>query len=940
MWTAPKIRQTFFDFFKGKGHEIVTSAPMVIKDDPTLMFTNAGMNQFKDIFLGNTKPKNKRVANTQKCLRVSGKHNDLEEVGVDTYHHTMFEMLGNWSFGDYFKKEAIEWAWQLLTEVYGIDKGRLYATVFGGDAKDGLGKDEEAIEFWGKVLPKERIIEFDKKDNFWEMGSTGPCGPCSEIHIDLRDDDERKKEDGKELVNTGHPEVIEIWNLVFIQYERAKGGNLKSLPKKHVDTGMGFERLCTVLQGKKSNYDTDVFLPLIEEAERISYMKSDNDEKQQVALRVVADHVRAIAFSIADGQLPSNTGAGYVIRRILRRAVRYGYSFLQHNNPFLYRLVPILVKQMGETFPELKSQQELIEKVIKEEEENFLRTLEKGIDKLNSFLTKRQEEVLPDILQLVLPKIKWRKDGTAPVGEIIQVLVKELEQGSKRSAENKQITISGELAFELYDTYGFPIDLTQLMAQEIGWNVDVHGFEKAAIDQVVQALKDKWQIDMDKFQQLLLQQKKRSKKATAIETEDWVVLAEDDVEEFIGYERLEAEVKITRYRKIKAKGKQQYQLVFNLTPFYAESGGQVGDTGYIEAGGEKIEIIDTKKENNLIVHFTDTLPADLTKSFKAVVNHEKRLLTESNHSATHLLHQALREILGEHVQQKGSLVHPDYFRFDFSHFQKVTDEELAKIEALANQRIRENIELNEKQNTPMEEAKKMGAMALFGEKYGDTVRVIQFGESIELCGGCHVSATGKIGLFKITSESAIAAGIRRIEAITAETAEKYVSHQLELIKKLKALLKNPKDLQKSVSDLLKENQELQKKIEATNRQQASNLKGDLLKNAEEINGVKFIGTKVELDNNAVKDLAFQLNRENDNLFLILGNESNGKVTLTVAISNKLVSEKHLNAGNIVRELAKEIDGGGGGQPHFATAGGKKVSGIKKALERAKEFLVK
>ena len=865
-WNSKQIRKQFLTFFESKQHEIVPSAPMVIKNDPTLMFTNAGMNQFKDYFLGNAKPKSQRLTDSQKCLRVSGKHNDLEEVGVDTYHHTMFEMLGNWSFGEYFKEEAISWAWELLTEVYQIDKNRLYVTVFGGDKEDKTQADEEAHSIWKKYISEDRILHCDKKDNFWEMGETGPCGPCSEIHVDIRSDEERSKIDGKTLVNEDHPQVIEIWNLVFMQFNRMANRELVSLPAKHVDTGMGFERLAMVLQGKSSNYDTDVFSGMISKVEEISSKKYGQTQNQQdIAIRVIVDHIRAIAFSIADGQLPSNTGAGYVIRRILRRAVRYGYSFLDLQEAFLFQLVPIMVEEMGEQYPELVAQSSLIQKVIKEEEVNFLRTLEKGIAKFNAY-------------------------------------------------KERHAQIKGDFAFELYDTFGFPIDLTQLMAAENGLVVDIDGFNTS-----------------------LQKRKDISREASKITADDWVILREDDKEEFIGYDYTETHVHITRYRKINLKGKEYYQMVFNITPFYAEGGGQVGDTGYIEANDKKTSIVNTKKENNLILHFSEKLPAEPSAEFKAVVSRNNRTLTTNNHSATHLLHEALREVLGSHVEQKGSLVNPDHLRFDFSHFQKVSKEEIQQIEKLVNKRIRLNISLEEKRTVPIEEAKEMGAMALFGEKYGDLVRVIKFGDSVELCGGTHVDATGQIGYFKITSESAVAAGIRRIEAITSEKAERFIEKHLDIIDELKSLLKSPKNISKTVEDLILQNSKLQKEIEQFKKADEKNIKASILNEIENINGVNFLAKEVALDAGSIKNLAFQLKAEVDHLFLVLGSKV-GKTTLTVAFSNDMVEEKEMNAGKIVRELAKEIQGGGGGQAFFATAGGKKPEGIPHALEKAKEYL--
>ena len=874
--TSIEIRQQFLDFFATKQHKIESSAPIVVKNDPTLMFTNAGMNQFKDLFLGNKLAVEKRITNSQKCLRVSGKHNDLEEVGVDTYHHTMFEMLGNWSFGDYFKKDSIEWAWELLTEVYKLDKSRLYVTVFEGDKGDNLGKDQDAYDIWSKLIPLDKIILANKKDNFWEMGEVGPCGPCSEIHIDLRDKEEIAKVPGADLVNMDHPQVIEIWNLVFMQFNRSKDGSLSNLPAQHVDTGMGFERLAMAIQGKKSNYDTDVFSPLINEIEKITGKKykegeghSDSQTKTNIAIRVIADHIRAISFSIADGQLPSNTGAGYVIRRILRRAVRYGYQVLEMKEPFIYKLLPVLAKQMGGYFPELKSQNTLIEKVIQEEETSFYRTLAQGIKRMDNLM--------------------------------------EVNKSSKQ--------ISGKETFELYDTYGFPFDLTALIASENGFLVNEKDFESC-----------------------LQEQKDRSKKASKVDTSDWVVLKEDDKEEFIGYDSLDTSVYITRYRKVVAKNKEFYQLVFNFTPFYAEGGGQVGDTGCIESEEEKVFITNTKKENDLIIHFSDKLPKNPNLLFHALVNEKKRELTNNNHTATHLLHKALNEVLGTHVEQKGSLVNEKYLRFDFSHFSKVTKEELAEIERKVNLEIRQDIALNEMRNTPMKKAQELGATALFGEKYGDLVRVIQFGDSIELCGGTHVSSTGKIGLFKITSESSIAAGIRRIEAITSEVADEFVNSKLSLIEEITALLKAPKNLKKSIEDLLTQNTKLAKEIEKLNAEKAGSLKGDLLKEIKEVNGVNFLAKKVDLDANGIKMIAFQLKAEMDNLFLVLCNENNGKANITILISDNLAKEKDLNAGKIVRELAKEINGGGGGQAFFASAGGSNPSGISIVLEKAVGYI--
>lgn len=881
---STKVRQTFLDFFRSKGHEIVPSAPMVVKNDPTLMFNNSGMAPFKDLFLGNAPIKYPRVADTQKCLRVSGKHNDLEEVGVDTYHHTMFEMLGNWSFGDYFKKEAIAWAWELLTTVYKIDKSRLYVTVFEGSAEDGLAFDQEAYDLWEQYLPEDRILRGNKKDNFWEMGDSGPCGPCSEIHCDIRTDSDREQVDGKTLVNTGHPQVIEIWNNVFMEFNRKADGKLEKLPARHVDTGMGFERLCVVLQGKQSNYDTDVFRPILNKIEELSGFRykpeQESHKKQQIiniAMRVIADHIRAISFSIADGQLPSNTGAGYVIRRILRRAIRYGYQSLELKEPFMYRLVPVLSAQMGHAFPELISQKLLIEKVIREEETAFFRTLENGL--------------------------------------------KRMDQACIAASSKKKTVIDGAVAFELYDTYGFPFDLTSLIARGYDLTIDEAGF----------------QAELEK-------QKKRSREATAIDTGDWMLVEGRSANEggrvFIGYKQLEAEVKIVQYRQVKAKGKQQFQLVFDHTPFYAESGGQVGDTGVIESINETVRIVDTKKENGIIIHFADKLPANIAQTFHAKVDAERRHLTENNHSSTHLLHAALRQVLGSHVEQKGSLVNDEYLRFDFSHFSKVTDEEIHQIENIVNRKIRENIVADIKE-MPIEDARKLGAMALFGEKYGDVVRVVTFDKnySIELCGGTHVPSTAQIGLFKIVSESAVASGIRRIEAITSLKAEQYFNEQLSLIHDLKALLKNPKDVLKSVQSLLDQNSEQQKQIAAMLRDKAKDLKKELLHKKQQINGINFIAEKIELDSaDAIKNLSFELRDQVDNLFMVLGADIKGKPSLSVIISDSLVKDKKLNAGEIIREIAKEILGGGGGQPFYATAGGTNSNGLNRALERAKEYV--
>jgi alanyl-tRNA synthetase len=866
--TSSEIRQAFFDFFSNRLHQLVPSAPMVIKNDPTLMFTNAGMNQFKDIFLGNTPIKNKRIANTQKCLRVSGKHNDLEEVGHDTYHHTMFEMLGNWSFGDYFKKEAIEWAWEFLVEVLKIDSANLYATIFEGSKEEGLEMDAEAYEYWSKLLPESRILKGNRKDNFWEMGDTGPCGPCSEIHIDIRDDEEKAKLPGFKLVNAGHPQVIEIWNLVFIQFNRKADGSLLPLPSKHVDTGMGFERLCMVMQGKKSNYDTDVFQPIIKQISQLCDIAYGSNPKADVAMRVIADHLRAISFSIADGQMPSNVKAGYVIRRILRRAVRYGYTFLDFNTPFINKLVPGLAEQMGNFFPELLAQKELIIRVIHEEEAAFLRTLETGIRLLDGII----------------------------------------EQAEK----SKISLISGKDAFILYDTYGFPLDLTELILREKNLNVN----------------RDEFEIEM-------AAQKERSRSAAAVETHDWTELFNANVSEFVGYDELETAIRIARYRSVKAKGKEQFHLVFDRTPFYAESGGQVGDSGEIYNAQERIRIANTLKENNLIIHVSEKMPANPSENFTAKVDIEKRINTANNHTATHLLHNALREVLGTHVEQKGSLVHPDYLRFDFSHFQKMTDDEIIQVEKKVNAAIRLNYPIDEHRDIPMNEAKGMGAISLFGEKYGDSVRVIRFGDSIELCGGTHVTNTGNIGLFKIISEGAISAGIRRIEAITAKKVEEYFHEQTERMKALKELMGNPQDLKIAIEKLIAENQTLSKQVSELMLEKVKQVKQDLLSNVNKINEIAIISGRVNLNNaDFIKDLAYQLRNEVDPMFFVVGAEIAGKPFLTVMISNNLVDKYKLNASEIIREAAKEINGGGGGQPYFATAGGKNSSGIEAAIEKA------
>ncbi len=874
--TAKEIRQTYLDFFKSKQHHIVASAPIVVKNDPTLMFTNAGMNQFKDLFLGEAAIKYPRVADTQRCLRVSGKHNDLEEVGIDTYHHTMFEMLGNWSFGDYFKKEAIAWSWELLTEVYKIPKDQLYVSVFEGDEKEGLPKDTEAYELWKQYVAEDRIILGNKKDNFWEMGDTGPCGPCSEIHVDCRTLEERVASSGKDLVNADHPQVIEIWNNVFMQFNRVKDGSLKSLPAQHVDTGMGFERLVRVLQQKTSNYDTDVFQPLIQyisEKSRIKYSSTveagENGWNEAVAMRVMADHVRAISFVIADGQLPSNNKAGYVIRRILRRAVRYAYAFLNLKEPFLNQLVPVLADQFKGVFDELYLQKDFVQKVVLEEEVSFLRTLAAGIQRFEKY-------------------------------------------------ENNMI-IDGKFAFELYDTFGFPIDLTDLMAREKGLTVDMDGFNNA-----------------------LAEQKNRSRAATAIDTGDWVIVNQDKETEFVGYDFSETETEILKYRKVSAKGKEQYQIVLRQTPFYAESGGQVGDIGRLEDHNRQfwVEITDTKKENGVIVHYIDTLPADVDGKFWAVIDEDKRILTTDNHSATHLLHSALKQVLGTHVNQKGSLVNALSLRFDFSHFAKISEEDLAQIEHIVNQKIRANIKLKEQRNVPYDEAIASGVTALFGEKYGDFVRVITFDDhfSKELCGGTHVNATGQIGYFKIVSESAVAAGVRRIEAITAAKAEEFIVNQSNELTNLKNLLKGSQHISVSVQALIEENARLKKEVEKSLLAKAGDMKLDIAAKAKNINGINFIATHVDLPNaEAIKNLAFDVKALVPNLYLVFTTLIDDKPGITVMIAENIVSDT-LNAAKIVRELGKEIQGGGGGQPFYATAGGKNVGGLPQVLLKAKNFL--
>ena len=870
------VRKQFLDFFQSKGHLIVPSAPIVLKDDPTLMFNNSGMAQFKEYFLGNATPKSARIADTQKCLRVSGKHNDLEEVGIDTYHHTMFEMLGNWSFGDYFKKEAINWAWELLTEVYKIDKDILYVTVFEGSEEENVPFDQEAYDIWKTLISEDRILLGNKKDNFWEMGDQGPCGPCSEIHVDIRSAEEKALISGKDLVNNDHPHVVEIWNNVFMEFNRKADGSLEKLPAQHVDTGMGFERLCMVLQGVQSNYDTDVFTPLIREIETITgakyTIKADNEEEEKVniAIRVIADHVRAVAFAIADGQLPSNTGAGYVIRRILRRAIRYGFTFLNTKEPFIYKLVETLSTQMGGSFPEITSQKALCSIVIKEEENSFLRTLDQGLVLLDNIIANSSESV-----------------------------------------------ISGKKAFELYDTYGFPIDLTALILSEKGLSLDEAAFESE-----------------------LQKQKERSRAASKVKAGDWQILIDDEEEEFIGYDHVEADVKITRYRKVEsAKDGDIYQLVFNMTPFYAEGGGQVGDRGYFQtSNGDVIYIIDTKKENNLIIHFTKDLPTNLTEKFKAVVDLTIRERSAANHSATHLMHQALRSILGTHVEQKGSLVNARSLRFDFSHFSKVTEEELQQVEDFVNARIQEQLPLIERRNVPFAQAVAEGAMALFGEKYGDSVRAIKFGDSMELCGGIHVNNTADIWHFKIVSEGAVAAGIRRIEAITSTAVKEYFANQAEKLKQINSVLKNAQDPIKAVVSLQEENAKLKKQLESLLKDKAKNMKSDLAKELQEINGVQFLAKQVDLNPEGAKDLAYELGNLGKNIFLVLATAEEGKPMLTCYISKELVADKKLNAGQVVRELGKFIQGGGGGQPFFATAGGKNADGIQEALDKAVEFV--
>ena len=868
MLTAKEIRESFKQFFASKEHQIVPSAPMVVKGDPTLMFTNAGMNQFKDIILGNVPRKYPRVADSQKCLRVSGKHNDLEEVGHDTYHHTMFEMLGNWSFGDYFKKEAINWAWEYLVEVMKLNPERLYATVFEGSPAEGLDRDNEAAGYWEQYLPKDHILNGNKHDNFWEMGDTGPCGPCSEIHIDLRSDEERAAVSGADMVNKDHPQVIEIWNLVFMQFNRKADGSLEPLPAKVIDTGMGFERLCMALQGKTSNYDTDVFQPIIKVIAGMAGTTYGTDKQQDIAMRVIADHIRTIAFAITDGQLPSNAKAGYVIRRILRRAVRYGYTFLDRKEAFMYKLLPVLIETMGDAYPELIAQKTLIEKVIKEEEESFLRTLETGI----RLLDKKMEE-------------------TKAAGKTV---------------------LNGVDAFTLYDTYGFPLDLTELILRENGMEADIEAFNKA-----------------------MQKQKERARNAAAIETGDWITLKEGECK-FVGYDLFECEAEILRYRQIKQKNKVLYQIVLDQTPFYAEMGGQVGDTGWLIADDEKIDVIDTKRENNLPVHLVAKLPKDVTATFTAKINEKKRIQCECNHSATHLLHEALREVLGTHVEQKGSYVSPDSLRFDFSHFQKVTDEEIRKVEILVGEKIRANFPLEEHRNMPIAEAKALGAMALFGEKYGDEVRVVKYGSSVELCGGTHIPATGMIGSLRVIGESSIAAGVRRIEAVTAEGAEQFVYAQQDLIRELRALMNHMPNLAQAMKKSIEENAEMKKQIEDYIREKSMRLKEEIVAKASESNGIKVMQFVGKANADAMKNVAFQIKAETtDSFVFVAGIIDDNKCTLMLMLSDDLVKEG-LHAGKIVKEAAKHIQGGGGGQPHFATAGGKNMEGLSIAVGAVKE----
>ena len=868
MLTAKEIRESFKAFFASKGHQIVPSAPMVVKGDPTLMFTNAGMNQFKDIILGNVPRKYPRVADSQKCLRVSGKHNDLEEVGHDTYHHTMFEMLGNWSFGDYFKKEAISWAWEYLVDVLKLDPARLYATVFEGSPAEGLDRDNEAAGYWEQYLPTDHIINGNKHDNFWEMGDTGPCGPCSEIHIDLRSEEERAAIPGAQMINHDHPQVIEIWNLVFMQFNRKADGSLESLPAKVIDTGMGFERLCMALQDKTSNYDTDVFQPIIRTIATMANTEYGRDKDQDVAMRVIADHIRTIAFAITDGQLPSNAKAGYVIRRIVRRAVRYGYTFLGFKEAFMYKLLPVLIETMGDAYPELMAQKTLIERVIKEEEESFLRTLETGI----RLLEKKMEE-------------------TKAAGSMV---------------------LNGVDAFTLYDTYGFPLDLTELILRE-----------------------NKMEANIEEFNVEMQKQKERARNAAAIETGDWITLKEGE-SKFVGYDLFECEAEILRYRQIKQKNKTLYQIVLDQTPFYAEMGGQVGDCGWLMADDEQVEVIDTKRENNLPVHLVAKLPKDVTVTFTAKINEKKRIACECNHSATHLLHEALREVLGTHVEQKGSYVSPDSLRFDFSHFQKVTEEELRKVEILVNEKIRADFPLEEHRHMPIAEAKALGAMALFGEKYGDEVRVVKYGKSIELCGGTHIPSTGQIGSLRIIGESSIAAGVRRIEAVTAVKADQFVYAQQDLIRDLRAMMNNMPNLAQAIRKAIDENAEMKKQIEAYVLEKSMRLKDEILAKGEEKNGIRLYQYIGQGATEAMKNVAFQIKNEvKENFVFVAGILEGPKCTLMVMLSDDLVAGG-LHAGKLVKEAAKHIQGGGGGQPHFATAGGKHAEGLSIAVDAIKE----
>ncbi len=874
MMQVSEIRKSFLEFFKSKGHHIVSSAPMIVKDDPTLMFTNAGMNQFKDIFLGHKSIKNSRVTNAQKCLRVSGKHNDLDVVGHDTYHHTMFEMLGNWSFGDYFKKEAIDWAWEYLTEILKIDKDRLYASVFEGSEEDDLKKDTEAFDYWKKWLPESHIVEGNKKDNFWEMGDVGPCGPCSEIHIDLRPQAERDAVDGSGLVNADHPEVIEVWNLVFIQYNRKATGKLELLGNRFVDTGMGFERLCRIVQNKSSNYETGVFKPILEKISELSGVKYGANSDTDAAMQVVADHVRTVAFSISDGQLPSNNKAGYVIRRILRRAVRYSYTFLNAKEPFIYQLVPTLIHVMADAYPELEAQKGLIEKVIKEEEASFLKTLATGINMLNKII--------------------------------------------EETKNNEYKVVSGKVAFELYDTYGFPLDLIELILKE---------------EDLV--------INRREFEEEMNAQKNRARNATAIETDDWIILRQDDEEEFMGYDYLETEVKITKYRKVKSKNRELFQLVFDITPFYGESGGQIGDIGYIESDDERIDIVDTKKENNLIVHIANKLPENIEATFNAVVDKEYRQNIANNHTSTHLLHYALRRVLGEHVEQKGSFVHSDYLRFDFSHFQKVADEELAEVGKIVNRNIRKNFSLEEFRSVPYGKALELGAVALFGEKYGDVVRAVKFGDSIELCGGTHVKATGEIGYLKIFSESSVAAGVRRIEAVSGEKADEIIRSQFIIFKELQNLFKNHSDIKKNVESVIEENTIMNSEISSLRQSVMSIEVKNMEDDAEVVGGVKVVDSRVKpIIAPVLKDFAFKVRKDLGNVVAILGADVKGKPQLSVIIADNLVKERGINASEIVREAARHMQGGGGGQPFFATAGGKNLDGLDEAIKVAKSIVIK